>query len=210
VNLLVGYANSGLGGAGVLGQNPFTASNDLLYARVNQLSIQAGLVPIPQPDFGGAAGSLVGGYGTSLSNLFGGKYPTLQAGVSIDFTFRNTTAEANVTQSVIAERRLKLQQAQIEQLIAADVRNALQALQTAKQRITAAEASVRASNEKLDSETRLFQTGESTNFLVLTRQNELADSRHRLLVAQLAFNRAVARLKQANGTTLEAHQISLK
>ncbi|MEJ7605365.1 MAG: hypothetical protein WKF37_03650 [Bryobacteraceae bacterium] len=30
---------------------------------------------------------------------------------------------------------------------------------------------------------RLFQTGESTNFLVLTRQNEYADSRRREVVA---------------------------
>jgi outer membrane protein TolC len=53
----------------------------------------------------------------------------------------------------------------------------------------------------------VFQMGESTNFLVLTRQNELADARHRLLVARLDYNKAVARLEVALGTTLAAHQI---
>ena len=47
--------------------------------------------------------------------------------------------------------------------IEAQVRNALQSIQTARQRITAAEASERAAKEKLESESRLFQTGESTN-----------------------------------------------
>jgi len=86
----------------------------------------------------------------------------------------------------------------------------LQALQTARQRIAAAEASARAAKEKLDSEVRLFQSGESTNFLVLTRQNEYADSRRREVVARLDANKAVARLRQALGNTLEAHHITLQ
>ena len=57
---------------------------------------------------------------------------------------------------------------------------------------------------------RLFQTGESTNFLVLTRQNEYTDARRRSLVAKLDFNKAVARLEQAMGATLESHHITLK
>jgi outer membrane protein TolC len=69
---------------------------------------------------------------------------------------------------------------------------------------------VRAAKEKLDSETRLYQTGESTNFLVLTRQNEYSDSRRRLLVAQLDFNKSVARLEQAVGTTLESHGVEIQ
>jgi outer membrane protein TolC len=109
----------------------------------------------------------------------------------------------------LTERQLKLQQAQLEQGINLQVRNALQTLDTAKARITAAEASARAAQEKLESETRLFQAGESTNFLVLTRQNELSDSRRRAVLARLEFNRAVARLEQALGVTLDAHAITL-
>jgi outer membrane protein TolC len=83
-------------------------------------------------------------------------------------------------------------------------------METARQRIVAAEASARAAKEKLDSETRLFQTGESTNFLVLTRQNEYADSRRREVVAHLDSNKAVSRLRQALGATLEAHKIRVQ
>jgi outer membrane protein TolC len=69
---------------------------------------------------------------------------------------------------------------------------------------------VQAAQEKLESETRLFQSGESTNFLVLTRQNELSESRRRMVLANLDFNKAVARLGQALGTTLQSHNITLK
>jgi len=104
----------------------------------------------------------------------------------------------------------RLQRDQLEEAIEAQVRNALQQIQTARQRIAATEASVRAAEERLQSEIRLFRSGESTNFLVLTRQNELADSQRRAVVAKLDFNKAVARVRKALGTTLETYRIELQ
>ena len=156
------------------------------------------------PDF------LVGSYGAALNNLFGGRYQSFQVGLSIDFNFRNRAANANYSQTLINEKRLGLEKARTEQVIEAQVRNALQGIQTARQRIAAAEASARAAKEKLDSEQRLYQTGESTNFLVLTRQNEYADSRRREVVARLDFNKSVSRLEQALGNTLSTHNVSVK
>jgi HAE1 family hydrophobic/amphiphilic exporter-1 len=210
VNLVGAYAGAGLSGSLRTGENPITASSAPLYARLNELSALAGMPPLAQGNLGGLPGNLVGGYGSTLSNVLGGNYGSVSVGLSIDLNIRNTGAEASLAQTAIAERRLQLQQAQAEQTVTSQVRNALQALQTAQQRITAAEASARAAGEKLQSETRLFQTGESTNFLVLTRQNEYADARHRVLLAQLDYNRAVARSEQALGKTLETHGISLR
>jgi len=200
----------GLGGSQRAGGNPLTASNIPLYERVNQLSSRAGLAPVSDPGFGVIPGALVGGYGATLSNLFSGRYQTAQIGLAVDFTLRNNAAHAAVAQSVIAERRLKLEKSQMEQAIEAQVRNTLQSIETARQRVAAAQASERAAKEKLDSETRLFQTGESTNFLVLTRQNEYADSRRRAVVANLELNKAMARFEQAAGSTLRRHRITLK
>jgi outer membrane protein TolC len=210
LNLVASYANAGLAGSVSPGENPFSASSQLQLQRLNELSARAGLPPLPASGFGGAPAGLIGGYGSVLSDVFGGHFQTVQVGLALDWNPRNSTTEANLAQSLIVEKRLKYEQARLEQGIDAEVRNSLQAIQTAKQRITAAEASARAAQEKLDSEVRLFQTGESTNFLVLTRQNEYADSRRRTLAAHLDFNKAVARLRQALGTTLETHKIRLQ
>lgn len=210
VNLVASYGNTGLGGTLSTNVNPFSAAQTDSFLRLNDLSARAGLPPLQPPSFGGAPDILVGGYGTSLSNLFSGRYQTIQVGIAFDLTLRNRAAEAGLAQSAIAQRRLKLEQARLEQGIEAQVRNALQAIQTARQRITAAESSARAAKEKLDSETRLFESGESTNFLVLTRQNEYADSRRRAVSARLDLNKAVARLEQALGTTLATHEVQLK
>ena len=142
--------------------------------------------------------------------MFGGRYQSFQVGLQLDFNLRNRTAEANYGQTLINDKRLKLERARTEQAIEVQVRNALQGIETARQRIAAAEASARAAKEKLDSERRLYQTGESTNFLVLTRQNEYADSRRRAVVARLDFNKNVSRFQQALGTTLSAHKITVR
>lgn len=209
-NLVGNYSLNGLGGTLRPGDNPLTASNTLLYNQVNKLSGLSGLPLLPTASLGAPPDNLLGGYGAALSNVFGGRYQSFQAGVQIDLNFRNRTADANYAQSVIAEKRLRLQQAQVEQGVEAQVRNALQGVQTSRQRILAAEASSRAAQEKLESETRLFQTGESTNFLVLTRQNEAADSRRRLVIARLDFNKYISRLQQVLGSTLPSHKVILK
>ena len=209
-NLTANYTNSGLAGTVTSTQNPFSSVFGTQIERLNQISMILGLPPLPSMNFGGGVPSaFVGGYGQTLSNVFSGNFQSVDAGLIIEWTPRNRTAEAMLAQAAVAERRLKLQKRQVEQGIAVEVRNALQGIETARQRIEAATASERASKEKLDSEIRLFQTGESTNFLVLTRQNELLDSRRRAVQAELQMNRAVARLRQATGETLEANQIKL-
>ncbi|MCZ2150727.1 MAG: TolC family protein [Bryobacterales bacterium] len=211
LNLTAAYVSTGLAGAILQTENPFASSQAVLVQRLNDLSEAAGLTPINvNLTGGGVPADFVGGYGQSLSNLFSGRFSTFSGGLSLDWTPRNNAAESALAQTAITERKIGLERRQMEQAIAAQVRNALQAVLTSQQRIAAAEASARAAKEKLDSETRLFQTGESTNFFVLTRQNEFADSRRRLVLATAEYNKSVARLEVALGRTLEEYKITLR
>jgi HAE1 family hydrophobic/amphiphilic exporter-1 len=210
VDVVASYINSGLGGAVSNAPNPFTASSLSQVQRLNDLSRLAGLPPLQVTDSFGAPANLIGGYGTTLAGVFGGNFQTAVVGLSLDLNLRNRAAQSQEAQAAIQGKRLKLEQTRWEQLIEAQVRNAAQAIETAKQRIAAANASEVAAKEKLDSETRLFQTGESTNFLVLTRQNEYLDARRRAVVAQLEWNKSNARLEQAVGSTLAVHEITVR
>lgn len=209
VNFVSSYTSMGLGGVVSTAANPFDSFQPL-YDRLNQLSAAAGLAPVAETSLGALPGSLIGGYGTTLAGLFGGSYQSVQVGLQLDFTARNRAAQGNYTNTLIEGKRLKFEQSRTEQSIEAQVRNALQAIQTARQRITSAETGERAAREKLESETRLFQTGESTNFFVLTRQNEYLDARRRAVLAHLDYNKAVARLEQAMGSTLPNHGVTLR
>jgi outer membrane protein TolC len=154
--------------------------------------------------------SLEGGMASSLSSLFAGNYQSVQAGFVFDFTLRNRAARANLTGDAIAGKRLRLMRGRAEQAIEAQVRNALQSLETARQRQKAAATGMNAAKDKLDSESRLFAAGESTNFLVLTRQNEYSAARRRQVEADAAFNKAVSQYDAAVGTTLSSRRIEVE
>ena len=210
VNLVGSYSLSGLAGTLSSAENPFNASFAPLYDRINQLSNKAGLGPFVPASSGAFPDFLVGGYGSTLKNIFVGRYPTYQAGLQIDIPIHNRIAKAAVEQSSIAERTLKIQRARAEQAIAAEVRNAMQAIETSQQRIIASDAGAKAAKDRLDSELRLFQTGESTNFFVLTRQNEYLDAQRRALLAKLDFNKSSARFLQSIGETLKSRSIRIR
>ncbi len=209
INLTGLYTNQGLAGTVSNATNPFDTLFEDLYSQVNQISGIVNIPQLPAPSTGTLPAAVIGGYGKAVGAVFTGQYQSVLAGVTFDFTVRNRAAKAQLAESTLEGKRLELEQARTRQLIQADVRNSLQSLESARQRMTAAEASVEAAREKLESETRLFKTGESTNFLVLTRQNEYLDSRRRLLAARGDFNKAVAVFEESAGRTLDAHGIKL-
>ena len=210
IDLLAHYLSTGLAGIRLEQTNPFTASNQLIYNRLNELSLLAGLPPIQPPIQGSIPSNLVGGYGDALSNLFQQKYRTFQTGISINLPLRNRTAEANLGRSLAAGRQLQTLRQRVEQLVEADVRNALQAVVTAAKRVESARAGRTASQAQLDSEERRFRVGETTNFFVLTRQNQLSEARSREMRALADHNIAVAQLQRAIAATLETFNIQLK
>jgi outer membrane protein TolC len=98
----------------------------------------------------------------------------------------------------------------VEQLVEADVRNTLQAVVTAQQRVDSAGAGRVASQAQLESEERRFRAGETTNFFVLTRQNQLSEARSREIRTLADYKIAVAQLQRAMAGTLESFNIQLR
>lgn len=153
---------------------------------------------------------LVGGYGQSLTNLFGQHYPSVRVGVRITLPFKNRTAEANLGRSLAEGPRIKDQRAQLEQLIETDVRNAIQALRSGEARPAAVAASARETAEQQYlSEQRRFQAGSSTVFLVLERQTSLVAARRGKLQAETDLNQAIAEFQRSTASTFEANNISV-
>jgi outer membrane protein TolC len=152
---------------------------------------------------------LVGGYGTSLSNLAAGYFPTAQVGLQVSLPLRNRTAEAQEAISAAEGRRLRALQDQVGMAVEADVRNALQAVESARSGLDAATLASRSAEEQYASEQRQFQAGTSTVFLVLQRQTDFISARSREVRARADLGEAVANLERATAGTLEAHGIAI-
>jgi outer membrane protein TolC len=153
--------------------------------------------------------NLVGGYFNSLGNLLQQDYPTYRVGVSISLPLKNSAAEANLGRSIAEGELIKNNRAQAEQVIEAQVRNALQALRSAEARLNSAVAARQSAEQLYESEQRQFRGGITTFYLVLQRQTELLAARGRELQAQTDLNKAISEFQRATGTTLTVNKITV-
>jgi len=210
VDFFVTYGAAGLAGPLRATENPINASNAILYGRINQLSGLAGLPPLPITNTGGTPDSLIGGYGQSLANLFKNDFRSWRFGLNINLPLRNRTAEANLGRSLAEGKQIEAQRQKTEQSIEVEVRNALQAVETARKRVDAAKNSRVNAELQYQSEQRKFDAGQSTNFFVLDRQNALSSARGRELRALTDYTKAVAELQRALSTTLSSNNVEVK
>ncbi len=208
IDLVGSYGISGLAGSvSTAGVNPFTASSLQVRDRVDELSVLAGLDPLPVIPPQTFSPNLLGNYGQSLQNLLANRYNNFRVGVSISLPLRNRTAEAELGRSLVESQKITSQHEQLEQLIQVDVRNALQTMRSTEARLQAAAANREASEQQYASEKRKLDAGQSTVFLVLERQTALTTARGNELKAQTDLNKSIAELQRATGNALKVNSI---
>lgn len=211
IDFTASYGTLGLAGSLRTGVNPLVASNAILYGRINQLSGLAGLPPISAGNgFGAVNSKYVGSYPKTVWNLLKNTDNTITFGINFNLPLRNTTAKAQLGRALQEGKQIDAQKQRTMQGIEIEVRNALQAVETAKRRVEAAKNSRVNAELQLASEQRKFDAGQSTNFFVLDRQNALSAAQGRELRALTDYNKAVAELQRAISTTLTINNISFQ
>ncbi|QUW01937.1 TolC family protein [Chloracidobacterium validum] len=207
------YSLQGLAGTPLpITTNPFAGGfNTAVLDRLNLLSANAGLGPLViPPPVNQTPGVFIGGFGTNLSNLFTKNFYGVRVGVNMSFTLNNRAVQGALGRSLAQNRLIDAQRQRFETQIESEVRNALQSVQTALRRVQSARASRVAAEAQYASEMRRYQVGESTNFLVLDRQNALSGARGREIRALTDYNKAVVALQRAMSTTLDANSLTVK
>jgi outer membrane protein TolC len=152
---------------------------------------------------------LIGSTNQSLSNTFDSKFPTYNVGVLFSTPIGNHTGKADVAIAQEQQRIAAVQGNGVYARIQAEARNALQSYQSALAQLHSARIARQASEQVFASEQRKFHNGESTTFLVLQRQVELAQNRGRELQAQTNLNKAVVELQRVSGDILTANNVNL-
>jgi HAE1 family hydrophobic/amphiphilic exporter-1 len=152
-------------------------------------------------------GNLVGGYGQTLSNLFSFKTRNIVVGATIQLPLHNRTAEANLAGARIQRDQVAAQMRAQEQTIEVEVRNAAQAVETARLRVLSAREARQNAELQLAGERRLYQVGRSTTFLLFQRENTLVNARNAELRAETDYNKALADLQRATSTTLRVNNV---
>jgi HAE1 family hydrophobic/amphiphilic exporter-1 len=216
---LGGIAQGGANGS--FNTNFFTSATDLaLLQAINDTrtaintrhpGFMPTLDPIPNssviipagPDF------LFGGFNRSLANLFRSDAPNFSVGVTISFPLRNKTAKADLAGARVQEDQIAAQTRSQEQVVVVEVRNAVQAVETSKQRVLTARRARENAQKQLEGEQDLYEAGKSTTFILFQRENTLNAARNAEIRAETDYNKALSDLQRATSTTFRINNIEV-
>jgi outer membrane protein len=176
---------------------------DLYGSFQNRGVISPGLVPVGgDPATGAPVVDTIPTGGVRASQLF-------EAGVQFNLPLQNKVAQADLAadRAELRKEQLRLQQMQAQ--AAAEVRNAVIALNAAKQAAQSAAASKHLQEQLLSAEVEKFRAGFSTNFAVIQQQSYLAQAETTEIAAQAAWKKASVQLDRALGNTLKQHGIEV-
>jgi outer membrane protein TolC len=90
-----------------------------------------------------------------------------------------------------------------------EVRNAVQAVETARQRVLTTRRAREIAEKQLAGERELFNVGRSTTFLLFQRENALTNARNAEIRAETDYNKALADLQRATSTTFQMNNIEV-
>jgi HAE1 family hydrophobic/amphiphilic exporter-1 len=150
---------------------------------------------------------LTGGVSQSLQNLFRPDAPNFTVGLTISFPLRNQKAKADLVSAQLQSERLNAQMRSQELTVISEVRNAVQAVETARQRVLAARRARENAEIQLEGERQLLEVGRSTTFLLFQRENALTNARNAEIRAETDYNKALAELQRVTSTTFRANNI---
>jgi HAE1 family hydrophobic/amphiphilic exporter-1 len=191
--------------------DPNQVASAFLLQQIRDIQQRAGFpiasVPLVTAVSSGAPPDLVGGFGKDISNLLGLKTHNITVGVAIQLPFKNTTAKANLAGARIQREQLDASVRSTEQIVEVDVRNAAQSVESARLQVLTAREARRNAEIQLEGEQRLYSVGRSTTYLLIQRQNALANARDQEVRAETGYSKAVANLQHATSTTLHANNV---
>ena len=143
-------------------------------------------------------------------DLFKGNYPGYTVGLQFSMPIQNRAAKGNQAQARASLRSSELNLHDQELGITLEVRTAYRTLEASGKGVAAAEKTRIFREKDLDAEKKKFDNGMSTNFLVLSKLNDLNTAKGNELQAQITYAKSVTALEKAMGHLLEARKFEVK
>ncbi|HVZ32023.1 MAG TPA: TolC family protein, partial [Polyangiaceae bacterium] len=135
VNLVAQATNSGLAGS----QNPLLSSGSGLPSQ-----------------------AFIGGFGSTLEQIFRRNYPTYGVGVQVNLPLRNRVAQADYVRDMLNLRQAQIRRQQLENQVRLEVEDALIALERSRAAYQAAVDTTKYQVQSLEAEQEKFAVGLST------------------------------------------------
>ena len=150
-----------------------------------------------------------GGYGNALSSLWGVNYPRWTVGLNVSYPIGLSSQKAAVARARVQLNQVQAQVKQIELQVATEVTNQAITIRSNIERVQAAQAARQLSERQLSAENDKFAVGMSTNYFVITAQNQLATAQNTELQAILNYRKSLVDFDRLQQTTLQNLNITV-
>lgn len=186
--------------------------NNALAGQINTVGLDSSLVSqqILAQRTANVSPSLIGGYGTFLSQIFRRNYPDYAVGFSLSIPLTNRAAQADYIKDQINYRQQQINDRQTLNNIRVNVINARTALLQAR---AAYDTSVKArmlQEQTLNGERRKFELGTSSFLNVVIVQRDAVARQAAEVTALNAYVRARTNLQATIGRILKEYNVSLE
>lgn len=166
-----------------------------------------GIAGDPAVPPGEVAPDLQGKWGDSFQSLTDGDFDAARVALELELPIVNRAARGATEAASSRERAAQADLELVRKSIRVEVLDAAAALETAGQRIEAAKAGREAAEVQLSAEQDRYATGLSTNFLVLTRQNDLSRAQLDEISSLTDYRAARTEMARATGRLAEEYGV---
>ncbi len=136
-------------------------------------------------------------------------YPNWNLGLTLNLPLANIFSRASVAQAKLNLRQSMLDLENQKDQVYLEIKNAVRSVDANYKRILAYTKARELAEQKLAGEEEKFRVGQSTNYIVLTYQRDLATARISELNAIVSYNVSLAALERSMGTNLQSKNINL-
>jgi outer membrane protein TolC len=154
-------------------------------------------------------GTIPGGYGDSLASLWRGSYPRWTVQLNFSYPLGLSSQQAAVARARVQLNQVQAQLKQIELQVATELTNQAITIRSNAERVQAAQAARELAQKQLDAENSKFAVGMSTNYFVITAQNQLATAQNNELQAILNYRKSLVDFDRLQQTTLQSLNITV-
>ena len=184
------------------------AARDALLPRLD-LSLQGGATGpgLNQLTPGNSVGVPVNvpypGIADTLHDVLAFSYPSYGFGLTLTFPFRNSTAAANLSDSLVGKARDEYNKRLTQQQITLDVRQAINSIELAQASIDAAVQARDLAKLNVQAEQQKYELGSITAFELLDAQTRLASAESALINTYVTYQQAYVDYQRATWTLLD-------
>jgi outer membrane protein TolC len=151
--------------------------------------------------------NLIGGYGSTLGQIFSRDYPDYAVGAQLNIPLHNRIAKADAARDELQYRQSEVRVQQLNSQVRLQVGNAYIAVQQARESYKAAMEARVLQEQALDVERSKFEAGVATAYEFVQYESNLAESKSAEVTALGVYAKAKTALQRAVGSTLTDNNV---